>query len=153
MEKICSFFGHRDVFVNLSNQLNQAIEKAILEYGVTTFYVGDRGDFDRQGASAVRAMKHKYPNIKLVLILPYFSNKLNTYKEYYQQQYDEIIIPSVLDGVHPKGAITKRNRWMVEQSSCIIAYINREYGGAYTTVMYAKKKKLPINNLGSCSTV
>lgn len=38
---------------------------------------------------------------------------------------------------------------IVEQSDYIISYINRDHGGAYTAVSYAKKKKLPIINLGS----
>ena len=149
MERICSFFGHRNVFVDLRDKIENAAKKVISEYGVNTFYVGDRGEFDRQSVSAICSLKHEYPNIKLILVLPYLTNKLNTYKEYYQQQFDEIVIPSVLDDVHPKGAITRRNRWMVEQSSYIISYINRDHSGAYTAVSYAKKKKLPINNLGS----
>ncbi len=144
MEKICSFFGHRDVFYDLRNELVIEIERAITEYGITTFYVGDRGDFDRKAAGAVMSMKHKYPNIKLVLVLPYFTNKLNEYKEFYEQDYDEIFIPQELMGVHPKGAITKRNRLMVDQSDLIICYVNREFGGAYNTVKYAERKMKTI---------
>lgn len=140
MEKICSFFGHRDVFVNLQRQLCNAIEIAINEYGISTFYVGDRGEFDRQAANAVRIMKHKYQNIKLVLVLPYLTSKLNTYKNEYTASYDTIYIPEQLAGVHPKGAITKRNRIMVDESELIICYIKRDYGGAYNTIKYANRK-------------
>lgn len=148
MDRICSFFGHRDVFCDLSNELYKAIETAITEYSITTFYVGDRGNFDRQASGAVLAMKQKYEQIRLVLVLPYFTNKLNEYKEIYESQYDEIIIPSILDGVHPKGAITKRNRWMVNESELIISYITREFGGAYDTVKYASKRNKRIINIG-----
>lgn len=147
MEKICSFFGHRDVICDLSNELKQSIEKAINEYGITIFYVGDRGAFDRQATGAVKAMKRKYPDIKLVLVLPYFTNKLNKYKEYYEQDYDEIYIPQELMGVHYKSAVTKRNRLMVDQSELIICYINRENGGAYNTVKYALRKNVATINL------
>lgn len=147
MERICSFFGHRDVFCDLSDELKNAIETAITEQSIKTFYVGDRGNFDRQASGCVLAMKKKYPHIRLVLILPYFTNKLNEYKEIYESQYDDIIIPSILDGVHPKGAITKRNRWMVDESELIIAYITRDYGGAYNTVKYAKKRNKRIINI------
>ena len=147
MEKICSFFGHREVFNDLRKELDAAIEQAICEYGITTFYVGDRGEFDRQAASAVRAAKHRRSQIKLVLVLPYFTNKLNEYKELYEQAYDEIIIPSELAGVHPKSAITKRNRWMVDRSEVIICYIHRDFGGAFDTVKYAKKKEKIITPL------
>lgn len=144
MEKICSFFGHRDVFENISDELKQAIEKAITEYDINTFYVGDRGDFDRRAAGAVRSMKSKHPDIKVVLVLPYFTNKINEYKEFYEEDYDSIFLPQELMGVHPKGAITKRNRLMVDESELIICYVKREFGGAYNTVKYAERKKKNI---------
>ena len=147
MDRICSFFGHRDVFCDLSDELKSSIETAITEHSITTFYVGDRGNFDRQASGCVLAMKKKYPHIRLVLILPYFTNKLNEYKEIYESQYDDIIIPSILDGVHPKGAITKRNRWMVDESELIISYIARDFGGAYNTVKYASRRNKRIINI------
>ncbi len=127
--------------------IDQAINQAISEYEITTFYVGDRGEFDRQATGAVRSAKRDHPQIKLVLILPYFTNKLNEYKEIYEQDYDEIIIPSELAGVHPKSAITKRNRWMVDKSELIIFYIQRDFGGAFDTVKYAKKNNKPTMKL------
>lgn len=149
MEKICSFFGHRDVFENITDSLDTAIEKAITEYGINTFYVGDRGAFDRQAASAVRKAKTKFPEIKLILVLPYFSNKLNEYKELYQESYDDYFVPNEIVGIHPKGAITQRNRWMVKHSQLIISYIHRDFGGAYNTIKYAKKLDKVIINIKS----
>jgi hypothetical protein len=61
--------------------------------------------------------------------------------------YDDVIIPDVLAGVHPKSAITKRNRWMVENSDFIIAYVLRDHGGAYSAVKYANKIGCPVKNL------
>lgn len=148
MDKICSLFGHRDVYCDLKKEIIDAIEVAINEYGISTFYVGDNGDFDRMAAGAVRLIKQKYPNIKLVLVLPYFTNKLNNYKHIYESDYDSIYIPSELADVHPKSAITKRNRIMVDESDLIICYLSREHGGAYTSVNYAKKKNIPTINLG-----
>jgi nucleoside 2-deoxyribosyltransferase len=77
----------------------------------------------------------------------YISNKLNTEKAYYEYYYDEIIIPEELCGVHYKAAIQKRNRWMVDRADCLIAYLFRDFGGAYETVKYAKKQGKPVINL------
>lgn len=41
----------------------------------------------------------------------------------------------------------KRNRWMVDRADCLIAYLFRDYGGAYETVKYAKKQGKPVINL------
>ena len=100
---------------------------------------GGMGDFDGKFASAVRTLKRKYPDIKLLLIKPYFSGELNTNKEYYKYMYDEVVIPDVVASVHPKSAITKRNRWMVEESDFIVSYVTRDFGGAYTAIKYATK--------------
>lgn len=148
MDKICSFFGHRDVFVDLSDELKSAVEKAITEFGITTFYVGENGDFDRMAAGAVRSIKRRYPNIKLILVLPYFTNRINEYKEIYESDFDSIYIPSELADVHPKGAITKRNKIMVDESDLVICYITREHGGAFNAAKYSKKKNIPTINIG-----
>ena len=100
---------------------------------------GGMGDFDGMFSSAVRTLKRKYADINLLLVKPYFSGELNTNKEYYEYMYDEVIIPDVVAGVHPKSAITKRNRWMVEKSDIILYYIQRDFGGAYTAIKYATK--------------
>ena len=120
MGKIACCFGHRDVYKNISDILSEVIEDLITNKEVTEFWTGGMGNFDGSFASAVRALKRKYPDIKLILIKPYFSNELNTNKEYYEFTYDDVVIPDVLAGVHPKSAITKRNRWMVENSDFIV---------------------------------
>ena len=60
---------------------------------------------------------------------------------------DEIVIPDAIGKAHPKGAITLRNKWMVETCDLIICYIEREEGGAYTAVRYAERGKKEIINI------
>ena len=50
-----------------------------------------------------------------------------------------MVIPDVLAGVHPKSAITKRNRWMAENSDFVVTYVYRDFGGAYDAKKYALK--------------
>lgn len=146
----CTFAGHREVY---QTKIDERIETAVYNLLQTdsefTFYTGGMGYFDKKCASAVRAAKRKYPGkkIRLALVLPYMSNRLNTDKEYYQYYYDEIIIPTVLAGVHYKAAITMRNRWLVDRVDCVIAYVYRDFGGALETVKYAQKQGKPVINL------
>ena len=77
------------------------------------------------------------------------STDLDNFKEYYETSYDDVVVPGELDGVHYKSAITKRNRWMVEQSDWLIAFVYRNFGGAYATLRYAEKKGLRIINLAT----
>lgn len=103
----CTFAGHREVYQPM---LDAKIEKAIRVLLQTDsefiFYTGGMGEFDSKCASAVRLAKRQYPHLKirLALVLPYTSNKLNTEKAYYEYYYDEIIIPEELCGVHYKTA-------------------------------------------------
>jgi len=147
---VCTFAGHREVYqANISEMLDKAISKIINTDDNFRFLVGGMGEFDGICSSAVRRAKRKYPNkeIRLELVLPYLTHELNENKLYYETSFDDVVIPIELAGVHYKSAITKRNRWMVEQSDWLIAFIYRDFGGAYTTLRYAEKKGLQIINL------
>lgn len=137
---ICCGFGHRDVFQNIDKELCEAVQKA-MEIGCNVFYTGAMGDFDICFSSAVRKQGKK---IKLVCIKPYMSNELNTNKEYYNCMYDDIIIPDELAFVHYKSAITKRNRWMIDNSDVVIVYAIRNHGGAYDAMRYAERQNKTI---------
>lgn len=112
------------------------------------FYSGGMGDFDKKCESAVRGMKRKYPerSIRLVRVLPYLTHEINRDKEYFESYYDDIVVPMELMGVHYKAAIKKRNRWMVDQADKILAYIYRDFGGAFDTIKYAYRMGKPVLN-------
>ena len=148
----CTFTGHRDVIRITVADILKILEEIMLQSDEDMeCLVGGMGDFDGLAASAVRSLKRKYKNrkIRLVLVMPYMQKKVNDQKAYYEEMYDEIIVPAELDGVHYKRAITLRNRWMVDQSKYVIAMVWRDYGGAYDTLKYARKQKKKIIELSS----
>ena len=148
---ICTFAGHSFVFSATGEDcLKDEIEAYLAGIDEASFYVGGRGEFDGMAAAAVRAAKarHRDKKIQLYLIEPYFHTGLNRDKEYNEKLYDGIIIPQELLGVHPKAAIQKRNRWMCDQAELLIAFVYRDFGGAYETLNYAMRKgNLRIINL------
>ena len=141
--KACCGFGHRNVFENISSKLDNAVEEAIAQ-GCEIFYTGAMGDFDSLFSSAVRSAKKVYPHIKLIGVKPYFTNDINTDKDYYAALYDDIIIPDELAGIHPKAAIKARNRWMIDNSDIVLIYTVRNYGGAYEAKQYAQHENKAI---------
>lgn len=146
----CVFAGHRDVYQSgIETRLDAEIEKLLQTDNEFLFLIGCIGQFDNMGASAVRAAKRRHleKHITLALVLPYLSNRLNRDKEYYRLYYDQIMIPDELDTIHYKAAIQERNRWMVDRSDVVIAYVCRDFGGALTTVKYAKRQKKKVINL------
>lgn len=146
----CTFAGHREVYqAGMDAKIEQAISALLQTDHDFVFYTGGMGEFDNKCAAAVRGAKRRYShlNIRLALVIPYMSNRLNTDKAYYERSYDEIILPEELSGVHYKAAIQKRNRWMVDNADCVIAYICHEHGGAWETVKYARKRGKLVYNL------
>lgn len=108
-----------------------------IEQGGKTFYLGGYGEFDSLAASVLREMKKLYPQIELILVLPY----LNASKD--ALGYDGTVYPP-LESVPPRYAISKRNQWMVEVSDVVVAYVLHSWGGAATTLRYAKRKNKRI---------
>lgn len=147
---ICGFAGHRQV--EDEEKIFEEIYKVSLylaiEKGVTEFMVGNYGMFDRLARCALKKLKEMLPNIKICLVLPYLTKEINEYKEYYEKNYDDIIIGSSPD-VKPKYKIISCNKFMAEKSDYMICYINHTYGGAALTYKYAQKNKTEIINLGS----
>ena len=102
------------------------------------------GQFDSLFSSAVREVKKTYPHIKLICVKPYFTNNINTDRDYYSAMYDDIIIPDELAGIHYKAAIKARNHWIIDNSDIVIVYTIRDHGGAYEARSYAEKKAKSI---------
>lgn len=145
---IITFAGHRSTYSqNLSAQLRQILSALVQKEPEVLFYTGGMGNFDELAASIIRQLQREHPYIHLALVLPYMTNRINTDREYYEKQFDEIILPLDSKSVHYKSAITLRNRWMIDHADIIIAYVNRNFGGAFTTLQYALKKKKPVINL------
>ena len=69
--KSCFFIGHREASSEVLPALAEAVEKHIVEYGVTEFIVGNYGGFDHMAAKAVIAAKERHPGITLSMLIPY----------------------------------------------------------------------------------
>ena len=114
-----------------------AVSESLIEQGAVTFYLGGYGAFDGLAASVLREQKKRYPQIELVLVLAYLNDRRDT------SGYDRTVYPP-LETVPRRFAIFHRNRWMVEVSDVVVAYVLHNWGGAATTLRYAKQKKKKI---------
>ncbi len=153
-DNICCFAGHCEISRNekLEKVVHDKCEELIIEKGVNCFWVGDYGDFDVLAADTVRQLKRKYPHIKLELILPYITEKINNYKEMYYEKYDNIVLADIPERTPLKFRILSCNKYMVDNSAFLIAYVDRSFGGAVKTLEYAQKKGIKIFNLGVYKT-
>lgn len=110
------------------------VTQELIEQGAKVFYLGGYGEFDSLAASVLREKKKLYPQIELILVLPYLNTSRDTLG------YDSTIYPP-LESVPPRYAISKRNQWMVEASDVVVAYVLHSWGGAAITLQYARRKK------------
>ncbi len=147
MGKICSAFGHREMYVDCKDKLEMLLNELICQNEVEIFYTGSMGDFDLLFSSCVRGFKHLYPKLKLVLVKPYFTKEINLNKEYYESLYDDILIPEISSNAHYKSAITLRNKWIVDKSDFIISGVYKNYGGAYNAIKYANSVNKSVLNI------
>ena len=132
------------MLMDIEKPLQAVLERLVAERGVRVFYAGGMGEFDELFARTVRSIKRECPSLRLVLVMPYLTARLNVNKAFYEAQYDEILIPAELDGVHPKAAIGLRNRWMVDHSDFVVAAIHRDFGGAAEAVLYAEERSKEV---------
>lgn len=147
MPKICVFFGHRDLTSSLAVPLDCAIRHAILEHGITHFWYGGHGNFDRMAARAVVKHQPLFPDIRLELVRAYMPGKA----EQNLPPYDPSIYPDGLEFVPQRFAISHRNRWMVQQCDLVICYVERSFGGVYEACRQAQRRDVPILNLAAAS--
>ena len=144
---VVSLFGHREIedLRLLEDKLAPIIKELILTKSYVSFLIGRNGEFDECAASVIRRVRKEIrsDNNDINLILPYKVANI----EYYEEYYDDIIIPEIVYGVHPKSAIGLRNQWMIEKSELIILYMERDKGGTYTAKKYAEKLNKKIINL------
>lgn len=145
LERVCAFFGHRNVFESIDRELELRIEKLITEKNVTIFWVGGYGEFDNKAANAVQKLKEKYSNISLILIAAYVP-QLNAYG---YLPFDGFDYPPEVESAPKRFAITRRNKYMAENCDFVVSYIRQNYGGAFTAVELAKRKKKIIINVES----
>ena len=133
-----TFCGHREAQEpeKVQKWLYETVSGLILE-GADVFYLGGYGGFDRMALSVVNKTKEAHPDVRAILVLPYLDRSMDL------DVYDGSIYPP-LEKVPRRFAISRRNRWMVDQADMVVAYVIHEWGGAATTLRYAEAKKKTI---------
>ncbi len=151
--KNCCFTGHRrlsaEEFESVKNNLKYTLIEMI-KNGYQYFSAGGALGFDTLAALTVLELKKDYPRIKLILVLPCVNQTRGWNKkdvevyEYIKSKCDKCIYTSQ---EYTEGCMHKRNRYLVDNSSLCICYLNKNIGGTAYTVRYARQKGLKVINL------
>lgn len=153
-EKTCCFTGHRQLPAGWDRwKLAAALEKATIvqiNKGIRFFGAGGALGFDALASQTVLKLKKKYPDIKLILVLPCLNQTrgwpTEAVKEHEQikAQADKVVYTSQ---EYTQGCMHKRNRHLVNNSSVCICYQTKRTGGTAYTVNYANAKGVKVINL------
>ena len=149
--KTCCFTGHRSITntKQISREISAEISK-LYNLGVRKFISGMAQGFDLLAAKEVAALKQKFKDIELVLAIPCRDQALRWNKQsqiIYQtlvRQADEVVY---LSPYYNKYCMLKRDRYMVDNSGYVIAFLTKRAGGTFYTVKYAEKLERKIINL------
>ena len=140
----CSFFGHKDAPSNIYPTLVETINELITNHEINSFLVGNQGSFDSMVLRALRKLKQEHPHISYNVVLAYMPTEKQEYDPY---EFGETMIPEGLETVHPRYAISWRNKWMVNESEYVVAYVKHSWGGAAKYLELAQKKNKTIVNI------
>lgn len=136
--KSCFFIGHRETSSEILPALVEAVEKHIMEYGVTEFVVGNYGGFDRMAAKAVIAAKERHRGITLSMLIPYHPAERPIKLP---SGFDNTFYPPGMEKVPRRLAIVRANRFMVDHVDYLIAYAWHPASNARDLVEYARNRE------------
>ena len=149
-----AFTGHRLLkntkLAWLQSKLDETIQ-SLIEKGMYHFMSGAATGYDSIAANAVLKAREYNANVRLILAIP-CTDQDSRWRESDKQVYrnlldnaDEIIYVS--GQPYFDGCMEQRNRYLVEHSSILVAYLTHNRSGTSQTVRLARENGLTIINL------
>lgn len=136
--KSCFFIGHREADELLFPRMELVIDRLIREERVRCFYVGRYGEFDRLAAATVKRLRQKYPDITLMLVLPYHPAEQPTEAP---EGFDGTYNPDGLENTPRRYAIVRTNHIMVDNSDWLVCYVRHGASNSRNLLEYAKRQE------------
>ena len=148
--RVC-FTGHRPEKINCSEKkikawLEMEIRKSVSN-GQNVFISGMARGTDIWAAEVVLKVREEMQNVKLICASPYpnFEGRWSEeWKKRYQSIMEKADYVQFINKEYYPSCFQARNEWMVDHSSKVIAIYNGSSGGTRNTLMYAKKRGVPI---------
>ena len=152
----CCFTGHRPQSLpwgtreddprcaELKTELAARLE-AVYEMGWRHFLCGMALGCDTYFAEAVLALREKHPDVTLEAVIPCGSQP-ERWQSAQRQRYNSLLDGSdrvtVLQIRYTPDCMQKRNRYMVDHASLLLACYNGNPGGTQNTLLYAELQGL-----------
>ena len=134
--RICFLFGNSTAPYDTISLIKAVAERHYLDYGIRTFVVGNRGDFDGYAATAIKSLKQRFPDISLALLLPYHPGERPIALP---DGFDCSFYPP-LENIPRRYAIVKANKYMIDTADTVICFA-KFVGNSKKLLEYALKKQ------------
>ena len=156
--KACAFTGHRPgklpwgydekaaTCMEFKFRLRESLEYLIGK-GYVDFLSGGALGFDLMAAEMVLSLREKYPWIRLIMVLP-FDGQADKWSLEQRNRWLGVIEASdrVVHVSHEydKGVFFRRNHYLVENATLLLAAYDGQPGGTAGTVAYAKRHGVKV---------
>ena len=149
-EKTCAFSGHRILSGNFNENELKNVVNGLIAKDFDTFLVGMALGFDTACFKVLEDVRKKN-DIKIIACVPCrdqykFFNKKQ--KAEYGRMIDSANEVVYLSENYYDGCMFERNKFMVDNCSVLVSYLNFNRGGTYQTVKYAVENNVKIIYLG-----
>ena len=140
--KGCAFPGHRSSDEGIDAEKIKEMIASLAEEGFDTFYCGMALGFDMLCAAAVLELKEEFP-VRLIACVP-CADQSKRYPPAQKLRYEALLAAAdervVLHEKYVDGCMFERNRYMVDRSEAVVAFLRRQRGGTFYTVQYARRR-------------
>ena len=150
----CCFSGHRPAKLpwgtderdprcfDLKQELAARLQ-GIYEAGYRHFICGMAAGCDLYFAEAVLALRRRCPEVTLEAAIP-CDGQADSWPAALRLRYEALVADcdevSLLQHAYTPGCMQRRNRYMVERSSLLLAVYDGQPGGTMSTILYARRR-------------
>ena len=146
--KALAITGHRVIPKDFNKEKLTKLLITFVNKGFDTFLVGMALGFDTVCFNCLERIKTKN-DIKIIACVPCSSQAYKFTKDQ-KEEYERMLSVAdekiLVSESYSATCMMKRNKYMVDNASCVLAYIKRDFGGTANTVKYAKKIGVPVVN-------
>lgn len=157
-ENSCAFTGHRaaklpwgndeqdPACLKLKDRINDAIEAAY-HSGITHFICGMATGCDMYFCEAVMRLRNCHPEITIEAAIPW-EGQSSSWSEELKKRYFRLVsecdYQTLVQTQYTHDCMMRRNKYMIDNASILIACYDGKQGGTQSTMLYAIRQKVNI---------
>ncbi len=144
--RTCAVTGHRILGDGFDAASLKAVLEGLISGGYDTFLVGMALGFDTECFKILEEFRSKVP-LKIIACIP-CPEQADKFSECQKKEYSRMLSEAdgkiIVSPGYTSGCMQKRNRFMVDNASVLVAYRRRDFGGTHGTVKYAEKNGVKV---------